>query len=92
MNLKIFRQVAILEGISWVLLLVTMAIKYGMDIFWPNKIVGYAHGFLFMAYIFFLLYFLYTKKWKFQFGIIVFVASLIPFGTFYLDAKYLKKM
>ncbi|SFT42604.1 integral membrane protein [Lishizhenia tianjinensis] len=92
MNLENFRKIAILEGVSWLLLLVTMGMKYGMDIYWPNKIVGYAHGFLFIAYVFFLLYFLYTKKWKFGFGVLAFVASLLPFGTFYLDKKYLKNM
>ena len=92
MNIKNFRTLAILEGISYLLFAITMPLKYLLDIVQPNLIVGGVHGFLFIAYVFFLLYFLYTKKWKFGFGVLAFVASLLPFGTFYLDKKYLKNM
>lgn len=92
MNIHSFRKIAILEGISYLLLALTMPLKYLMDMGMPNKIVGYAHGVLFMIYVFYVLYFFYTKKWKFNFSVIAFIASLLPFGTFVLDAKALKKM
>lgn len=92
MNIKNFRTLAILEGISYLLLALTMPLKYMLEMGLPNKIVGTAHGILFIAYVVFVLYFFYTKKWKFGFSLLAFVASLLPFGTFILDAKYLKKM
>jgi len=53
------------------------------------KLLGMPHGILFVLYI--VLAFLLRKKedWNFiEFAIILF-ASLIPFGTFYIDRKYL---
>ena len=50
--LKLFRATAILEGISYLALFgITMPLKYWAGIPEPNKIVGYAHGVLFIAFI-----------------------------------------
>ena len=50
--LTAFRITAILEGISYLLLFaLTMPLKYWADMTEPNKVVGYAHGFLFIAYV-----------------------------------------
>lgn len=87
-----FRLVAIFEGISYLLFAVTMPLKYGYDILWPNYYVGMAHGVLFMLYCGLGLSCAVHYKWKLGFSVGVFLASLIPFGTFYLDAKYLKKL
>ncbi len=85
-----FRVIAILEGISYLLLGVTMPLKYMLEIPEPNYIVGMAHGILFIAYIFLALQAIFTFKWKISTSFTVLVASLIPFGTFYADAKILK--
>lgn len=53
----------------------------------PNYVVGMAHGVLFMAYIALLLYVAYTYKWTRTNTALGFLASLIPFGTFYADRK-----
>lgn len=89
---RIFRYVAFLEGISYLLFAVTMPLKYGYEILLPNQIVGLAHGFLFMAYCLIGLSCAIKMKWSFLFSVGVFLASLIPSGTFVLEAKYLKKM
>ena len=89
--LKAFRTIAILEGISYLLLFVTMPLKYVLGILEPNYYVGMAHGMLFMVYCGLGLACAIRYKWKIGFSIMVFLASLVPFGTFYLDAKYLKK-
>ena len=90
--LKAFRFIAILEGISYLLFGITMPLKYVYEILEPNMYVGFAHGFLFMFYCFAGLASAIHYKWKFGFSVMVFLASLVPFGTFYLDAKYLKNM
>lgn len=88
--LTLFRTTAILEGISYLALFaVTMPLKYLADLPMPNKYVGYAHGFLFIAYIVLALIFWITKKWGFKKGFIFLLASLLPFATFYVDKKYL---
>jgi integral membrane protein len=88
--LKVFRYIAILEGISYLLFGLTMPLKYVYEILTPNYFVGMAHGILFMLYCGIGLSCAIHYKWKFGFSVMVFLASLVPFGTFYLEAKYLK--
>ena len=90
-QLRIFRYVAILEGVSYLLFGVTMPLKYVYEIVEPNFYIGMLHGILFLLYCFLGLSCAIRYKWKFGFSGMVFLASLLPFGTFYLDAKYLKK-
>lgn len=91
--LTLFRITAILEGISYLLLFaVTMPLKYLADLPMPNKYVGYAHGFLFITYIVIAFLFWRQKKWSFKRGLILFIASLLPFATFYVDKKYLSPL
>lgn len=87
---KAFRVTAILEGISYLALFAfTMPLKYWAGIGQPNKWVGYAHGVLFILYILLLLVLMFEKKWGVKKFLILFIASLLPFGTFYADKKYL---
>ncbi len=90
--LNIFRGTAILEGISYLLLFgLGMPLKYLADILEPNIYIGYAHGVLFIAYGLFALILCFSKKWGIKRFIIFFIASLLPFGTFYMDKKYFAK-
>jgi len=89
--LNIFRLVAFLEGVSYILLLgIATPIKYfGND---PQyvKLLGMPHGLLFVAYIAFAVLLRQDLKWNNQqFGMVL-LASILPFGTFYIDKKYLK--
>ncbi|MDC6363882.1 MULTISPECIES: DUF3817 domain-containing protein [Flavobacteriaceae] len=89
--LKLFRATAILEGISYLALFgLTMPLKYWADIMEPNKIVGYAHGALFILYVILAVVFCWQRKWSIKRFVMLFIASLLPFGTFYADEKYLK--
>ena len=88
-----FRITAILEGISYLALFaISMPLKYLAEIPEPNKYIGYAHGFLFIAYIILAVIFWMEKKWSVKRLAILILASLLPFGTFYMDKKYLKPL
>ena len=95
MNLKTLigqlRFLAIAEGISYLLLALTMPLKYMYDYPMPNKIVGMAHGVLFVAYCVWVIVVANDKKWKFTTTFAAGIASLLPFGTFVADAKIFKK-
>ena len=95
MNLKTLigqlRILAIAEGISYLLFALTMPLKYMYDIPMPNKIVGMAHGFLFIAYCVWVILVAVDKKWKLSTTLAAGIASLLPFGTFIADAKIFKK-
>jgi integral membrane protein len=86
------RIVAFLEGISFlVLLCIAMPLKYMADIPGPVRIVGMAHGVLFIAYVFLLLQVALELRWKFSRSAAAFIASFIPFGTFYADKKWFRE-
>ena len=89
--LKIFRLTAILEGITYLLIFgLTMPLKYWADIVEPNKVVGMAHGILFILFVVLAGIVCWERKWSIKRFVILFIASLLPFGTFYADKKYLK--
>jgi len=87
-NLRIFMQIAFLEGISYlILLLVAMPLKYFANIPEGVKYVGWAHGVLFVLFCVYLLKVWIKLKWSLGKAFLAFIASLLPFGTFVLDAK-----
>ena len=80
-----------IEGISYLLLLgVAMPMKYYFGFPMAVKIVGMAHGVLFIAYCLLLALQMKANKWNVLFGIYLFVATLVPFGTFVTDRKLAK--
>ena len=90
-GLKIFRSIALLEGVSYLLLLgVGTPLKHftGNDI--VVKSLGMPHGILFVTYIIFAVLLKSSQKWTFKELGIISVCSVLPFGTFYVDKKYLK--
>ncbi len=85
--LKVFRITAILEGISYLLILV---VAYLFKIHEFVRPIGMAHGILFIAYVIFTFLGKMTERWSIKDTAIILLASLIPFGTFYIEKKYLK--
>ncbi len=86
------RIIAFLEGLSFlVLLFIAMPLKYYMNQPLAVKHVGMAHGVLFLLYLAAVLHVMIDRKWSIWKGLIAVVASLVPFGTFVLDAKMLKE-
>ena len=90
-SLNIFRIVTLLEGVSYILLLfIATPIKYLLNDPQYVKLLGMPHGVLFVAYV--ALAFLFKKEfsWTSKEFLMVLLASILPFGTFYIDRKYLK--
>lgn len=85
------RILAILEGISFLLLFPTIILKYGFEMGLPNKIVGSIHGLLFILYSIWVIYYGINKKWSLMKTLICLAASLFPFATFIVDQKILKR-
>tara|TARA_R110002073_G_scaffold279026_1_gene442851 strand:- start:91539 stop:91814 length:276 start_codon:yes stop_codon:yes gene_type:complete len=86
-----FRVVSVLEGLSYIVLLfIAVPIKYLGDDESYVKMFGMPHGLLFVAYI--VLAFLLKSElnWKAKTFWIILAASIIPFGTFYVEKKYLR--
>ena len=89
--MKLFRIIALLEGLSYILLLfVAVPLKYSLGDPTYVKLLGMPHGILFVAYLGFAFYFKQEHNWSMKTLAIVLLASVLPFGTFYVDNKYLK--
>ena len=90
---NLFRIIALLEGVSYILLLfIAVPLKYWGGDEQYVKLLGMPHGLLFVAYIFLAYLIKEDKKWGVKdFGIVL-LASTLPFGTFYVDWKYLKPL
>mgnify|MGYP001627363191 FL=1 len=84
------RLLAILEGISYISFGLTMPLKYMWDIKGPNYVVGMAHGVLFIAYCLWVVVCHNEYKWDVKKTLILLIASLIPFGTFWAEKRYLR--
>ena len=90
-TLALLRLIGLLEGISYLVLLgIAMPLKYYMDQPKMVQIVGMAHGVLFVLYVIVLLIVHLQYKWNILKTFGAFIASLVPFGTFYADKKWFR--
>ncbi|GEQ86353.1 membrane protein [Patiriisocius marinistellae] len=89
-TIKTFKIISTLEAISFLLLLlVAMPLKYIWEMPQMVKIVGMAHGVLFLLYIAGAVYLSQLLNWTTKTLVIVVLCSILPFGPFYADKKYL---
>ena len=87
-----FRKIAFAEGVSFlVLLFIAMPLKYFADLPMAVTVVGGLHGILFVSFI--ILAYLVKEETNKSVGWLLksFIASIIPFGTFWMDNKEWKK-
>jgi integral membrane protein len=90
---KLFKFIAIAEGISYLVLFFNMlVIKYlNLELYklllYP---IGMAHGLLFMSYVTVAFIIWKNQNWTIKEFLIVQLGSIIPFGTFYVEKKYLR--
>ena len=92
MNLiKIFRWVAIAEGVSFLVLLgIAMPLKYFAGMPEAVKIIGMLHGILFVSFIVLAWSVMDQLQKKFSWFLAAVVLSFLPFGTFYLERNMMK--
>lgn len=80
------------EGVSFLVLLgIAMPLKYFAG--WPQavRVVGMAHGVLFILYIWAAIQAALERDWTWKRTMVVLAASLIPAGPFVVDAKILRE-
>jgi integral membrane protein len=87
------RIIALLEGWSLLLLLfIAMPVKYIMGIPEATQAIGLIHGVLFVLFVFATLIISVLQKWNLGTVFVVMASSFVPFGTFYIDRKVLRKL
>ncbi|MDF2157829.1 DUF3817 domain-containing protein [Algoriphagus sp. CAU 1675] len=88
---KRFKWISLIEGTSFlVLLFIAMPLKYVMDQPMAVTVVGWAHGILFILYIYTVFPTASKLNWNFSRTLFALIASVLPFGPFIFD-RNLKK-
>jgi integral membrane protein len=93
--LKIFKNIAILEGISYLVLFFNMLVikpsnlELYKSLLYP---IGMSHGVLFIGYVLMAVLLKNSQEWNYKTSFIILGASLLPFATFYVEKKYLRKI
>lgn len=89
--IKRFRIIGQMEGASFLILLgIAMPMKYLLDIPEPVKMIGWAHGLLFILYLIGVAQAKFTLNWSLKQVFFALIASVVPFGPFIIDRQYLK--
>ncbi len=89
---KIFKNIAILEGISYLVLFANMLLVKPTNLALYKSFlypIGMTHGILFIGYVALALFIMKSQKWSFKTLSIVLIASLLPLATFFVERKYL---
>jgi len=85
---ELLRWIAKIEGVSFLVLLgIAMPLKYAAGLPMAVKLVGWAHGVLFVLFLCSLGYAWRKAKLPFGLSARVFIASLLPFGPFVIDRR-----
>ncbi len=91
-ELKKFRLINKVEGLSYIFLLfVAMPLKYMGGFPIATKIAGMIHGVLFIAFVYQLIIATEEVPFSKKEAFIFFIASIIPFGSFYVEAQFKKR-
>jgi integral membrane protein len=82
------RTIAIIEGISFLILLfIAMPLKYIWGQPQAVRIIGMAHGVLFLIFCAALLRVTLIAKWPLGRPALLFLASIVPFGPWLIDRR-----
>lgn len=93
MTIRHLRLMALLEGTSLlVLFFVAMPLKYQFGMPEATKIIGSAHGVLFIAYISMLVTVTSSGKLPAKLSPVGAIAAFLPFGTWVFEQRVLKKI
>lgn len=89
---KWFRKVALAEGVSFLILLgIAMPLKYFADMPMAVTVIGGLHGVLFIAFIVLAYQVQSMGNKPFSWLVKAGIASILPFGTFYMDREWKKE-
>jgi len=92
-ELKKFRLINKIEGISYIILLfIAMPLKYQFGYPIATKIAGMAHGLLVFAFIYQIIEAKKEVGFTLKETALYSILSLIPFGSFYTDKLLAKKI
>jgi len=84
---KTLRFVAILEALSFLVLLVATVVKETGNTERGVKLMGPVHGVLFLIYVLLVVIVAADEKWRLKRTVLTLLCAVLPFGGFVADAK-----
>ncbi|MBD3723410.1 MAG: DUF3817 domain-containing protein [Flavobacteriaceae bacterium] len=93
--IKFFKIIALLEGVSLLVLFSNMMVTKNLNLDLYKTLlfpIGITHGILFLLYISLATLLKFELKWDFKKYFVICISSVLPFGTFYVEKKYLKEV
>lgn len=87
--LSLLRRLAVIEAVSYLLLLVATAVKYTSGNELGVKVLGPIHGMLFLAYAALIVIERSDHGWTIGQVLLMLIAGSLPFGGFWVDRRYL---
>jgi integral membrane protein len=85
------RAIGLLEGLSFVVLLgIAMPLKYLAGMPEMVRVVGMAHGVLFLLFVAAIAQVAVERRWPLGRVALALASSVVPFGPFVLDARLLR--
>ena len=90
---RIFKNIAILEGISYLVLFANMLLIKPIDMLLYKTLlypIGMTHGLLFIGYVLLAVVLKKSQNWNFISLLVVLTASLLPLATFFIEKKKIK--
>jgi integral membrane protein len=91
--IRIFKNIAILEGISYLVLFANMLIIKPSNVDLYKSLlypIGMTHGLLFIGYVLLAVSLRNSQGWNLKTSFIILLASLLPFATFFVEKKYIR--
>ncbi len=86
------RAIGLLEGLSFIVLLgIAMPLKYLAGMPEMVRVVGMAHGVLFMLFGLAVVQVAVERRWPLTRVVMALAASVLPFGPFIFDARILRR-
>lgn len=82
---KLFRFVAVVEAITWAVLIVAMIVKRVADMDSAIRIPGMTHGIVFIIYLVVALVAARALKWNLKVTVMALLASIPPFFTVWFE-------
>jgi integral membrane protein len=83
-----FRVVSLIEGVSYLVLVgVAMPLKYAAGMPSAVRVVGMAHGVLFVAFVLALGAAAQAERWPPRRSVVAMIAALLPLGAFWLERQ-----
>jgi len=84
---KILRIVAVLEAVSFLVLLTATVVKYTQGSEVVVKLMGRVHGALFLVYALLVILVASDESWRLKRTLLTLLCAVLPFGGFVADAK-----